>query len=94
MSFTQKELEHVAILAHLELSDDEKKDYLSHLGKVLKHVDKLNELDLDNLAPTIHTDDKSTHRREDVVSRPFPVDLHTNAPKTDGNCFSVPKILT
>src|ERR1700758_359120 len=48
---------HVARLARLELSDDEVERMASELSKVLDHIDKIRELDLDGVPPTSHVVD-------------------------------------
>ena len=50
---TVKDVEHVAKLARLELSEDEKEKFTKQLGDVLKHVDAMNEVDTSNVEPSI-----------------------------------------
>lgn len=45
---------HVARLARLELTEDEVGHMTGELSKVLEHIDKIAELDLDGVAPTSH----------------------------------------
>ena len=50
----REQVEHVAKLARLKLSEDEVQRMASELSGVLEHVDKISELDLDGVAPTSH----------------------------------------
>jgi aspartyl-tRNA(Asn)/glutamyl-tRNA(Gln) amidotransferase subunit C len=91
---TKDDVEYVAGLAQLDL-DDPTKDRLVHeLGDILAYMDKLNELDTENVDPMLHVLDLSNVYREDVVTESL--DRETalkNAPNTDGEYFLVPKIL-
>ena len=53
MDFGKKQVKHLADLAKLKLSDDELKTYSSQLKDILVYVDKLNELDLENIQETL-----------------------------------------
>ena len=48
---TVKDVEHVAKLARLELTEEEKTLYTKQLGDVLKYVDQMNEVDTSNVKP-------------------------------------------
>ena len=48
------DINYVANLARIELSDEEKSTYQKQLGDVLKYFDKLQELDVENVEPTAH----------------------------------------
>jgi aspartyl-tRNA(Asn)/glutamyl-tRNA(Gln) amidotransferase subunit C len=54
MKITRKEVEHVARLARLELTEVEKELFTSQLDGILAYVDKLNELNTDGIVPTSH----------------------------------------
>ena len=54
MAIQRKEAEHVARLARLDLSEEEVALYTEQLGRILEHVDKLNELDTENVEPLSH----------------------------------------
>lgn len=56
---------HVAKLARLELSDDDVQRMASELSKVLEHVDRIRELDLDGVPPTAHAVDVAGVMRAD-----------------------------
>ena len=54
---TIKDVEHVAKLARLELTEEEKEKFTKQLGDVLKHVDAMNEVDTSNVEPMAHAID-------------------------------------
>ena len=54
MSLTKAEVEHVARLARLELTENEKEEFTGQLNDILAFVEKLNTLDTSNIEPTAH----------------------------------------
>jgi len=57
---------HVARLARLRLTDEELARMPGELSKILEHVEKMGELDLDGIEPTTHVVDLTNVLREDV----------------------------
>ncbi|MDH5174007.1 MAG: Asp-tRNA(Asn)/Glu-tRNA(Gln) amidotransferase subunit GatC, partial [Elusimicrobiota bacterium] len=51
---TKNEVEYVARLARLKLTEEEKEKYTKQLGDILKYIDKLNELNTEKVEPTSH----------------------------------------
>ena len=92
MKLTKEVLDQVLNLAHLELDENSKSDYLSQLQSVLDHMAQLNKLDLDQISPSSWSEGVSTPFREDKVVDQVTA-IEDNAPKWENNCFSVPKIL-
>ena len=66
---TVKDVEHVAKLARLELTEDEKILYTKQLGDVLKYVDQMNEVDTSNVKPMTQVVDFVNFMREDVPNQ-------------------------
>ena len=93
MSFTSSDLDHILVLAHLELSDMEKQHFLPQLSSVLSNMKALDRFDLSGLSPSSHAyiQDQSL-REDDIVSYPD-MNLENNAPSWEDACFSVPKII-
>jgi aspartyl-tRNA(Asn)/glutamyl-tRNA(Gln) amidotransferase subunit C len=54
MTISIKEVEHVAVLARLQLKENEKEKYARHMGSVLQYVDKLNQMDTEGVEPLDH----------------------------------------
>ena len=54
MSVTIKDVEHIAALARLEFSPEEKEKFTHQLNDILQYIEKLNELDTSNVEPLSH----------------------------------------
>ena len=96
MAITRKDVEYVARLARLELTEDEKERYAGQLENILKYVDTLNEADTSGVQPTNHALQLSNVWREDVCvqsSVELREQLLNNAPERDGDFFKVKKII-
>ncbi len=90
---TVKDVEHVAKLARLELTEDEKELYTKQLGDVLKYVDQMNEIDTSNVKPMTQVIDFVNVMREDKVEYEHTKEeLMANAPDEENGFFKVPKI--
>ncbi len=90
---TIKDVEHVAKLARLELTEEEKELYTKQLGDVLKYVEQMNEVDTSAVKPMSHAIDFVNVMREDkVVYEQTKEQLMMNAPDEENGFFRVPKI--
>ena len=90
---TIKDVEHVAKLARLELTEEEKELYTKQLGDVLKYVDQMNEVDTSNVKPMTQVIDFVNVMREDEVHYDnTKEELMKNAPDEENGFFKVPKI--
>ena len=90
---TTKDVEHVAKLARLELSEAEKEMFTHQLGDVLAHVEKMNEVDTNGVEPMNHPIDFVNVMREDnKIYENTREELMSNAPDVEGEFFKVPKI--
>jgi aspartyl-tRNA(Asn)/glutamyl-tRNA(Gln) amidotransferase subunit C len=82
---------HVARLARLELSDDEVATMAVELSAILDHIEKIGELDLDDVAPTTHVVEVANALREDVPRPSLPREVAlAQAPEVADDGFSVP----
>jgi len=94
VKITPELVEHVANLARLELSGEEKERMEDQLGKILEYIGLLDELDLSDVLPTSHVIDVHNVFREDEVKESLPVDKGlANAPEKAGTAFKVPRII-
>jgi aspartyl-tRNA(Asn)/glutamyl-tRNA(Gln) amidotransferase subunit C len=94
MSLTRADVEKVALLARLRLSEDEAVAMTSQLGRVLQYVEQLGQLDTDNVAPMAHAIELSNVLVPDVVAPSLDrEDALANAPKRDAECYRVPAVL-
>lgn len=90
---TIKDVEHVAKLARLELTEEEKIMFSKQLGDILSHVEKLNEVDTTGVEPMAHAIPTTNVMREDVVQyEQTREELMANAPEEEDGFFKVPKI--
>ncbi len=87
-------IDKLAHLARLKFNDDEKQEIKNDLQRMIAFVEKMNELDLDNVEPLLHMSDEINVLREDriegSVSRE---EALKNAPLHDEQYFKVPKVI-
>lgn len=82
-------------LARLQLSEEEREIIQGDLNKVLEMVDKLKEIDTENVEPLVYINDDVNVLREDIVRNQTPrKDALRNAPAEDGTYFKVPKVIS
>lgn len=90
---SKKDVEHVAKLACIELTESEKEKFTKQLGDIIKHVDQLNEVDTTNIDPMAHPSPFFNVMRDDVVEyNNTKEELIANAPEEEDSFFKVPKI--
>jgi len=91
---TMQEVEQVARLARLALSDAEKESMRRELDGILSYIDKLRALDTEGVPPTSHAVPMTNVMREDEPVPSLPqADMLENAPDRSGDFFRVPKII-
>ena len=82
---------HVARLARLELTDEEVDRMAAELSKVLDHIEKIRELDLEGVPPTSHVVDVVNALRADEPQPSLPVEVALeSAPEPLAGGFGVP----
>ncbi len=93
MTLSIQEVEHIAKLARLELTDEEKARYREQLSAILDHVAQLSKLDTANVPPMTAVFGSDSHLRKDKVRKPLgPRKLLKNAPDHDQDQFKVPAV--
>ncbi|MCX5782762.1 MAG: Asp-tRNA(Asn)/Glu-tRNA(Gln) amidotransferase subunit GatC [Elusimicrobia bacterium] len=96
MKITRKDVEYVARLARLKLTEEEKEKFSSQLESIISYIDQLNELDTREIEPTSHILDLENAFREDEVkksSAELIKQILNNAPDREGNFFKVKKVI-
>ena len=94
MNITREEVEHVANLARLNLSEEELARMTGQLDTILSYVAKLDELDTEGVAPTTHAFSIQNAFREDEVQPSLPrEEALANGPRQNEEVFIVPKII-
>lgn len=94
MKISKKQVEHVARLARLTLTEEELEKMTSQLDNILSYVEKLNELDTGSINPTSHVFSLSNAFRSDTIKESLPrSEALKNAPQQNGEMFQVPRII-
>ena len=94
MAITIEEVEHIAKLARLQLTEEEKKRFQIELGKIIEYFDQLKKLDTENVTPMTHAVPIENVLREDQAKPSLPVEeALQNAPEKKDSYFQVPKVV-
>ncbi|GFO53152.1 aspartyl/glutamyl-tRNA(Asn/Gln) amidotransferase subunit C [Geomonas sp. Red276] len=94
MKITRAEVEHVAKLARLELSEPELDTFTAQMDSILAYVEKLNALDTDGIVPTSHAVPMENAFRPDQPKDSIGIEAAlANAPQHTENFFRVPKVI-
>ena len=93
MSLTLKDVEHIAKLARLQLTDEQKEKYRGQPSTILDHIAKLQELDTKDVPPTTGASLTEMPLRADEARPSLATDiLLATAPQKDGDQFKVPPV--
>ena len=94
MALTREEVDHIAELAKLGLSDAEKEIFREQLSAILDYAQRLQALDTDAIPPTAHVIPLQNVMAPDQVRPSFPVeDILANAPARQDGWFQVKAVL-
>ncbi|MCG2720808.1 MAG: Asp-tRNA(Asn)/Glu-tRNA(Gln) amidotransferase subunit GatC [Thermodesulfovibrionales bacterium] len=94
MKISREEIEHIAVLARLSLSGEEKEVFGPQLSSILGYMEKLNELDISDTEPTSHVLPLSDVVRDDIPIDSLPrEEALKNAPAHTDKFYRVPKII-
>ncbi len=94
MSLTLADVEHIAELARLGLSEAEVERYQEQLSDILSYADRLQQVDLSAISPSARVQSLQNVLRDDEVIPSFPRDaILANAPQVADGCFKVPPVL-
>lgn len=93
----KKDLEHMAWLARIELSEEDKEKYTPKLNSVLDYFNEIDEVDTEGVEPTYHVLQLSNVFREDEVNVPTgslsQEEVLSNAPKKLDGFFKAPRMM-
>lgn len=93
VAITRQQVEHVARLARLGLTDEEKAAFTEQLGRILDHIQAMNALDTRDVPPTFHVLPLQNVLRADEPHESLPQAVAlANAPQAEGGAVKVPKI--
>lgn len=94
MKITGKDVDYVARLARLHISDEQKEALTVDMAAIIDFADKLNEIDTNGVEPQAHAMHIENVFRKDEIKPSYSRDeLLKNAPEANAGCFSVPKIV-
>lgn len=94
MSVTKKDVEHIAALAKLSFTEEEKETLTQQMNGILAHMEKLNELDTTNVEPLSQVIENQNVFRDDEVKPSIPTtEALKNAPDKTDEHFKVPKVI-
>ena len=93
MSLTLSEVNHIAKLARLDLTDQEKEQYRLQLSEILEYAARLQSVDTSSIPPTSSVLPPRSVLREDIAKSSLEVDqILSNAPDAKDNQFRVPPV--
>jgi aspartyl-tRNA(Asn)/glutamyl-tRNA(Gln) amidotransferase subunit C len=88
------DIEHLSLLARLNLSDDEKQLFSTQVDSIIDYINTLNELDTSDVEPTAHILPMKNVFREDILKASLPREkAMQNAPEKNDDFYRVPKII-
>ena len=94
---TQKEVERIAKLAHLDLADEEKKKFAAQLDEILEYAERIESLDTEGVEPTSHALLRGDAFREDEerssLSRADVLELSPGEKNESDGLIRVPKVI-
>jgi aspartyl-tRNA(Asn)/glutamyl-tRNA(Gln) amidotransferase subunit C len=94
MAVTLKDVEHIAKLAKLKFSDEEKEKFTHQLNQILEYVEHMNKLDTSAVEPLLHVIELSNVFRADEVKESIATEeALKNAPSKTEQFFKVPKVI-
>ena len=95
MLIDKKVTKKIAFLARIGLSEKEEEEYSKDLSNILKWMEDLQKIDVKDVAPLRNVNDIELIEREDkdFSKNTEQQELLLNAPKKNGNFFTVPKVI-
>ena len=94
MNSSEIDIDYVAKLARIELTEEEKRKFSKQLGQILGYFEKLSAIDVSDVEPCAHAHAIYNVWREDIEGEPMSVeDALMNAPAKRDNQIVVPKVV-
>ena len=94
MRLTPEEVDHVALLARLKLTEEERERFTTQLNSILDHFEQLQQIDTTGVPPMSHAVPMSNVLREDEPAPSLaPEEALSNAPDQARDCFRVPRVI-
>jgi aspartyl-tRNA(Asn)/glutamyl-tRNA(Gln) amidotransferase subunit C len=94
MKLSREEVQHIALLARLGLSEAEIEKFRAQLSNILENFEILKQVDTTDLPPTAQSIALQNVLRPDEAKPPYPVeDILANAPQRENDCFKIRAVL-
>ena len=94
MSLDKQQVQHIAMLARLKLTDEEYAESVEKLSNIVDFVDQLSQADTDGVVPMAHPLDTAQRLRPDAVTESNERDHYQeNAPEVADGLYLVPKVI-
>lgn len=91
---TREDVEHVAWLAHIDLSEEEKRVFTEQFNEILDYFEKIDDANTEDVPPTYHVLDLVNVYREDEARESMSrEEALKNAPKKENGFFKAPRIV-
>lgn len=91
---SRDEVDHLAKLSRLALTDEELEEFAGQIGEIVAHVSAVQQVDADGVEPMSHPHSITTAMREDVVEKMLTAEQALDqAPAVEDQRFVVPQIL-
>tara|TARA_B100001059_G_scaffold174750_1_gene175103 strand:- start:2182 stop:2472 length:291 start_codon:yes stop_codon:yes gene_type:complete len=91
---TDEIVKHISHLSRLDFKGDELNAIKGDMDKIIGFMDKLSEIDTENVEPLIFMNEKVNVLREDISNQTLTKEnALANAPKSDSDYFRIPKVL-
>ncbi len=94
MSLEKEDVEKIALLARLQISEQDIPDYAQQLSSILDLVEQMNSADTSDVMPMAHPQDEVQSLRADEITEPNRRDLYQcGAPSVEAGLYLVPRVI-
>jgi aspartyl-tRNA(Asn)/glutamyl-tRNA(Gln) amidotransferase subunit C len=94
VSLDKDQVQHIAVLSRLKISDQEFDQTVEKLSRIVDFVAQLSQADTENVVPMAHPLNQSQRLREDVVTEPDDREhVQENAASVEDGLYLVPKVI-
>ncbi len=94
MKLTPEQVEHVALLGRIKLTEEERELFTTQLNSIISHFEQLQQLDTSGVPPMSHAVPVSDVFREDEPGESLSTEeALQNAPEQARDCFQVPRVI-
>ena len=94
MSLDKDQVQHIAVLSRLKITDQEFDQTVEKLSRIVDFVDQLSQANTENVVPMAHPLNESQRLREDVVTEPNDREhVQENAASVEDGLYLVPKVI-